>query len=229
MVTTIEPLSSFLAASDSGYVAIVSSAGTSVVSSFEEYPITSVGGYCVFACNEAGEPSGVLIGFIAGEILASSFTTPLADSITGIAFDADGIMVDNPSLLVGPFILPESPAITGFALNYPVVGTVDLSAAGPNLDSVAVVCSGGASAGFVNNIILPTAHVITLLRYGFCILPESVVDTLANALDAGIPGGEVDETGTSSAGPSAASQVNRQALYDNGWTLPASWTADLVL
>jgi hypothetical protein len=228
VVTNIEPLSGFLVGSDSGFVTILSQFGMNVVDSLEEYPITNTGGYCVYASDSSGVPSGVITSFTAGGVLASSFDTPLAQDIENVTFDADGIMGTDPALLVGPFVLPSSPAIQVFGLDYPVVGAVDLSAAGPSLERVTVNCSSGLADGFVDNIILPAVHVIDYLQFNYCILPEAVVDTLANALSAAIPNGEVNELGTGSSAPSAASQVNRQALYDAGWTLPASWLTDLT-
>jgi hypothetical protein len=218
----------FLTETDSGFVTIISPFGMNVVDSLEEYPITNTGGYCIYASDSNGVPSGVLTGFLADGILASSFTTPLAQEINAITFDADGFMIANPSVFVGPFTLPPSPAIETIAFNYPIVGTVDLSAAGPLLTTVDVTCTSGAFVGFVDNIILPAVHVIQNFSYQLCILPEAVVDGIANALSASIPNGIVNEGGAGSSAPSAASQVNRQALYDAGWTLPASWTADLT-
>jgi len=228
VVTNIEALSSFIVGSDSGHIAIISQFGMNVVDTMEEYPITNTGGYCIYASDSSGVPSGVITSFTAGGVLASSFDTPLAQDVTSMTFDADGIMGDTPGLFVGPFVLPSSPALESITFNYPVVGVVDLSEAGPDLDYVSVVASSGMADGFVNDIILPAVHVIEFLRFGYCILPESVVDTLANALSASIPNGEVIEEGTGSAGPSAASLVNRQALYDAGWTLPTSWMVGVI-
>ena len=229
VVTNIGDNASFIIGSDSGFVTIISPFGMNVVDSLEEYPITNTGGYCIYASDSNGVASGSITAFTSVNILAQQFSTPLSQDIESVTFDADGIMGDNPALLAGPFTLPSSPAIEEVRLDYPIVGAVDISAAGALLNTVVVNCSSGLADGFVDDIILPAVHVIDYLQFNYCILPEAVVDTLANALSAAIPNGEVNELGTGSSAPSAASQVNRQALYDAGWTLPASWLTDLTL
>jgi hypothetical protein len=75
-------------------------------------------------------------------------------------------------------------------------------------------------------ILWPAALPILFIELGGIFIPSNM-DELANLL---IPAnaGIVLASAGSNVTPTSASQVARQALYDGGWTLPASWTADLT-
>jgi hypothetical protein len=159
-----------------------------------------LGQYCVYPCDENGNPTGQWEALSFGVVAEGQFSFDLpgldGQTLTGL--------IDNPvgipaSLAIGDLI---DPSFTSFAL--------------PNLagqNGVLVLYY----MPFVVNIDVPAGLSFAAIHCEMDSIPSSVVDALCNALDATATGQASTFTGTAAA--TSASLANRNAYIANGNTL----------
>jgi len=183
-----------------------------------QFSTPNPGTYCVYPSTDDGTPSGEYFGgtvyfFGLKDIRGGTFANSGDPGQFGFSFDNAGAVV-LPA--IGP--LEYSILISGS------VQLVDMS----ELDLSLLVdfqISGGVESLTILGQFAYDGLTIQISQAPS--LFASSVDTIANACNPALTG-EVISDGDEP-NPTAASQVNRQALYDSGgWTLPASWTADLT-
>jgi hypothetical protein len=223
--------SEILLSTTSGYYTVITPSGVDITYASEAYaPINAIGAYCVYPSDGDGSPSGSVTSILIAQFISTGIESQSLAGFEQIIFDLEAFMAENPSAIMLNYTLEDAPDLLSFSSSSaPFAGTLDLSGAGPLLNNVVVNNDAVVTTPPLTSIILPSINAIAYLSFERCSLTEASVDAMANALDAGIAGGEVQEFTATSSAPSAASQVNRQALYDNGWTLPASWLTDLTL
>lgn len=194
----------------------------------EYHPWPGVGPYCLYASDAEGEFGGQMIRLGISGLVPDLIESVGLPHLTHFYMDNDSLInVENTTVRINSFTLPPCPALEYLSLQLPLDGSCDISGAGPSLNHFQL--NGRQDVNEVVGLVLPAAHVLSYVYFDSCAFDEATVDTLANSLDAGISAGTVGMVGDASDPPSAASTVNRQALYDNGWTLPTSWQWDLVL
>jgi hypothetical protein len=183
-----------------------------------QFSTPNPGTYCVYPSTDDGTPSGEYFGgtvyfFGLKDIRGGTFANSGDPGQFGFSFDNAGAVV-LPA--IGP--LEYSILISGS------VQLVDMS----ELDLSLLVdfqISGGVESLTILGQFAYDGLTIQISQAPS--LFASSVDTIANACNPALTG-EVISDGDEP-NPTAASQTNRQALYDSGnWTLPASWLTDLT-
>ena len=223
------------AGTTTGYYSYSYNGGPAVTISaigFEFVPYLGPGAYCVWPSNEAGEYSGGL----SSEEGLYSFGVQLLDidwtALSGATSNAD-------TWSVSPCAVPSQTITIG---DVPDLLTVSITNSDSDLSGHTIQFLPGAYLS-LNTIgimmafqptgpimvawpaSLPAALQVDLYGDFF----PSSMDALALALNPALAGTIDDNGGVSTTTPTSASQAARQALYDGGWTLPASWLTDLVL
>jgi hypothetical protein len=184
-----------------------------------QFTTPNPGTYCIYPSTDDGTPSGEYIGgalFLFGliDIQGGTFTNSGDPGQFGFSFDGAGTVV-IPTIGPSDYALLLSGSVQSIdfsALN--LNGLIELVIAGPGPVSVIIIGQFGYDGIQIQFDTLTNTTA-------------AAIDAIANACNPALTGSVTSDGAEPN--PTAASQVNRQALYDSGgWTLPASWTADLT-
>jgi len=188
-------------------------------------PFEGLGRFCLWPSTDDGTPSGSFIGDVEA-VAVTSFRTgaTVPGSLVLNISDIGVFELSNVTVIQRLVIASDSGG-----------GPVTVDATGADLLNLVELelASSVEGANLVDFLFTGPLAYLTNLRFtnGTSLpnLSVATIDSLANALNAGIIGFVIITGGLNPpASPSIASKAKRQDLYDGGWTLPASWTADLT-
>jgi hypothetical protein len=191
------------------------------------------GSYCIYPSDDEGNPSGTFgqTPYEPGSIFG------LADiQILGANYDALAVGELHDTVTIYPLPVPSQEVLIPYAKQM----SVDVQGQPPNnIGGYTFRFAAGSWAEMITfilganptdspdpfSVVWPASMPATngvILSGNFT--PESM-DALAIRLNPSLAG---NAAGAGTITPTSASQSARQALHDGGWTLPASWTADLT-
>jgi hypothetical protein len=227
-----EGLGQIAAWGSDGYWSLVYNGGAPFVwQNGEVNAYLGAGTYCIYPSDDQGTPSGVFgesplaAGSIFGIANVEILNADYAPLVTGELHDEVLIYpAPTPSLeVILPYARQRYMQTTDNNI-MDLQGHVFKFADGPWTELEEFDIGFGSSTGpFV--VLWPASMPALQTMTFFGDFDSSSMDALAAALNPAITG-TITATGTVT--PTSASQAARQALYDGGWTLPASWTADLT-
>ena len=195
-------------------------------------PYLGPGVYCVWPSDEEGGFEGqALEGVNFGPVQHLEYNAQALESVSGttLGFVWQGcadpiqrIIVPPLNGLEGISIINDFGDISGYLIEF-------LPGPYSNLFGISLGGFGGVGTTPITVIWPAALPAIDFVDLAYNTVPASV-DALVASIIAGNPAAVVtiNDFGADVT-PTSASQAGRQALYDNGSTLPASWLTDLVL